>query len=239
MEQSCIDEGRGPVILIVHGGMGDGTSWHSVAKRLTRRFRVVRIHRRRYRLDIASDAAVTVETEVRDLLALVAGIGEPVVLVGHSTGAVIALEAAAMAPESFVALVAYEPPLVINEPLGGAAIAAARVAVDAGRPGRAIALFERNVFGAGRLATLLFRTVVSLVPELRAFVPRQIDDVQAMDDLGNRLATYATIRLPTLMLSGARSPVNLRERCCPTPGPSPWTGRPTTPTISLRGSWLG
>jgi pimeloyl-ACP methyl ester carboxylesterase len=40
------DEGQGPVILFLHGGMDEGASWARVAARLRSRFRVLRLHRR-------------------------------------------------------------------------------------------------------------------------------------------------------------------------------------------------
>jgi len=40
----------------------------------------------------------------------------------------------------------------------------------------------------------------------------QIDDCAAIDQLGNRLDTYATITVPTMLLGGDRSPAHLRER---------------------------
>lgn len=212
MDVRTIDEGTGPVILIVHGGMDDGSSWKKIAARLTPRFRVVRLHRRRYRLDLEPTAPVTIAEEVEDVLAVAAEIDEPILLLGHSSGAVIALEAAAASPRSFAGLFVYEPPVTTDAPLGGPALRAARAAVDAGRPGKAIAIFERDLFQAGRGATLLFRTVVTAVPTLRAYVPRQIDDVAALDQLGRRLDVYATIDLPTLLLTGQRSPAHLGER---------------------------
>ena len=41
------------------------------------------------------------------------------VLVGHSSGAVLALEALAAGPGQFAGAFIYEPPLVLDRPLGG------------------------------------------------------------------------------------------------------------------------
>jgi len=48
------------------------------------------------------------------VLAAAATLDSPV-LVGHSSGAVLALEALAAAPELFSAGVLYEPPLIIDD----------------------------------------------------------------------------------------------------------------------------
>jgi pimeloyl-ACP methyl ester carboxylesterase len=124
----AFDEGRGPVVLILHGGMDDGTSWRRVAGRLVPRFRVVRLHRRQYRLDLKTGSACTMADEVEHVTALVHAIGQPMVVVGHSSGAVLALEALVAVPSAFAGAVLYEPPCVIGPPLGGEAL-------DAG-PGR-------------------------------------------------------------------------------------------------------
>ena len=44
------DEGRGPAVLVLHPGSDDGRTWGKVAGLLAARFRVVRLHRRQYRL---------------------------------------------------------------------------------------------------------------------------------------------------------------------------------------------
>src|SRR5262249_60307805 len=49
------DEGAGQVILILHPGMDTGTSYARVAASLARRYRVIRLHRRQYRLDLKAD----------------------------------------------------------------------------------------------------------------------------------------------------------------------------------------
>ncbi|MFF3229029.1 alpha/beta fold hydrolase [Nocardia suismassiliense] len=212
MDMKFVDEGRGRVILIVHGGMGDSSAWARVARPLARRYRVIRLHRRRYRLDLAGAGAVTIAEEVEDVLALAGLVGEPVLLVGHSSGGVIALEAAAAAPALFAGLVVYEPPVVLGDPLGGRALCAARAAVAAGKPGKAIAIFERDILEVGVVARTVFRMVVAALPQLRAYVPRQLDDVAAIDSLGSRLSSYAAIELPTVLLSGDRSPAHLGKR---------------------------
>ncbi len=90
----AIDEGAGPCILVVHGGLSDPSAWSKVAALLTPRFRVIRLHRRRYRLDLDL-ARCPMTDEVQDVRAVADAIGRPFVLVGHSSGAVVALEALA------------------------------------------------------------------------------------------------------------------------------------------------
>jgi pimeloyl-ACP methyl ester carboxylesterase len=56
------------------------------------------------------------------------------------------------------------------------------------------------------------RTVRRRLPRLRAFVPHQIDDAAAINQLGVRLDTYANIDVATILLGGDRSPTHLADR---------------------------
>lgn len=107
---TALDDGSGPNLLVVHPGGGDATAWDNVARRLTNDFRVVRVHRRIYApgADIALPHSMAMEAA--DVLAVAEVVGSPMFLVGHSSGAVAALEAAVLAPASFAGLFLYEPP---------------------------------------------------------------------------------------------------------------------------------
>jgi pimeloyl-ACP methyl ester carboxylesterase len=208
----AFDDGRGAVVLVLPGGMDDGRTWRKVAVRLSSRLRVVRLHRRRYRLDIPTRTPPTIAEEVDDVLAVVATLGAPVLVVGHSSGGVVALEALVASPSSFAGAVVYEPPVVTGEPLGGMALAPARAALAAGRPGRALTIFLRDIVRVPPLAARLAGLVVPVHRRWRAYVPRQLDDVEAIDGLGNRLDAYAEVGVPTVLLGGDRSPAHLGER---------------------------
>src|SRR6266542_4095131 len=116
------DEGQGPTIVLLGPGLDDGTRTKKIAGILANRFRVIRLHRRQYRLDLKADpklggAPCSVAQEVEDVLAVVRAVGEPAVIYGHSDGGVVALEALAAAPSSFAGAVIFEPPAVIGPPL--------------------------------------------------------------------------------------------------------------------------
>lgn len=206
------DEGEGPTILIVHPGSSDATSWAGVAGKLAHRFRVVRIHRRLYAAGHRPAAGHTMATEVDDLLAIAAALDGPLLLVGHSSGAVVALEAALAAPAMFAGMVLYEPPVAVDGPLGGQALLRARAALDAGKPGRAMAIHLREIVQAPRWLVMSARLAPSVWRRLRAVAPAQISDDEAIEALGVGLARYADVEVPTCLLGGDRSPANLRER---------------------------
>jgi pimeloyl-ACP methyl ester carboxylesterase len=110
--------GRGRPIVIVHPGGGSSSSWRRVAELLAADFRVFRFDRRPYRIPGAVGRRATIADEVSDVAAIVAEVGERVLLVGHSSGAVIALEAAIVSRARFAGLVLYEPPVAVTTPLG-------------------------------------------------------------------------------------------------------------------------
>jgi len=209
MGDEVVDEGRGRAILVLHGGMGDVTSWSRVTDLLRGRFRVVRLTRRQYRLDVPRK--VTMADEVAQVREVAATLDRPV-LVGHSSGAVLALEALVADPGLYSGAVLYEPPIVVDEPLGGAKLEPARAAIAAGKPGQALRVFLRDVVRTGPLLAAVAGMVLTVKPGWAGRVERQLDDSDAIDALGNRLSAYAKIDLPVLLLGGDKSPAHLGER---------------------------
>jgi pimeloyl-ACP methyl ester carboxylesterase len=225
----ALDEGQGPVILILHPGMETGTRYGKVAAILSKRFRVIRLHRRQYRLDPKKDPRVgspcTVAAEVEHVLAIVKKVRGPLVIYGHSSGGPVALEALVASPSSFTGGVIYEPASVIEEPGGphlaseviprdgdvGEGLKHARAALVAGKPGKALGIFIAIAAGSPRWAACLAGRLAALVPQYRRLIPCQIDDLEAMERLGVRLDAYARIHIPTVMLGGDRSPTHIKE----------------------------
>jgi pimeloyl-ACP methyl ester carboxylesterase len=214
-EVQAHDEGTGPALLVLHPGLDDGQGWRKVAARLTDRFRVLRVHRRQYRLDLQGPSFTRADQEVSDVLAVADAVGEPMCLVGHSSGAIIALEALVAAPSAFVGAVVYEPPLVVGELLGGPdgeVHERARAALDGGKPGKAMAIFLTEVVKVPASVARPAGAFTALVPRYRKLVRSQLDDNEMIDALGNRLDVYAAIDRPVLLLGGEKSPSHLAER---------------------------
>ena len=207
------DQGQGPAILLLHAGSADRTSWDGVAAALWERFRVLRFDRWTYRVDPAGRPAAGAEVmaaEVGDVLAVAAAVGEPLLLVGHSSGAVVALQSALAAPRRFTGVVLYEPPLAVTRPVGGEALRRARAALDAGDPDRAIAIHLREIVGMSRLAVAGIRRVPPIWQVVHGYAAAQITDDEAIESLGVGLDRYAGLDLPVLLLGGERSPAFLR-----------------------------
>ena len=206
------DEGEGRAILIVHPGGGTSQAWTLVARRLTDRFRVLRFDRRPYRSVSGATPIESMAGEVADVLAVASAVVEPILLVGHSSGAVVALEAALTSPAAFAGLVLYEPPVAVSSPLGGDALRRAQAAIERQDPGRAMAIHLREIVRVPGYQFALLRLFVPLWGRMKQTAASQIADDAALESLGVGIDRYRSLNVPTLLLGGARSPHHLRMR---------------------------
>jgi pimeloyl-ACP methyl ester carboxylesterase len=206
------DAGQGPAILLLHAGSTNGSSWSGVAGVLSERFRVLRFDRLTYRHDPPPTGADAMAGEVTDVLAIASAVEGPLLLVGHSSGAVVALQSALAAPSRFAGMLLYEPPVAVTEPLGGDALRRARAALEAGDPDRAMAIHSRDIAGSPPLAVAFMRLVPPVRHAMRGYAAGQIADDEALESLGVGIDRYAALDLPVLLLGGARSPAHMRAQ---------------------------
>ncbi len=206
------DRGAGPVIVLVHGSPGTSRAWQAVGDRLASRFRVVAPNlpgvggstRRpdETRAD-NSPAAEAVE-------AVIAEVGAPTVLAGHSHGGVVALMTALRGKARPAALALFEPVAVpILELVGEIeAFASAK-----GRFDEYIAAFE----GGDRLAARMMidywfgpGTFERLPAPMREFFVNQtgpnVRDVRATFHDSYSTDALRALAMPVLVVHGSRSP---------------------------------
>lgn len=110
--------GAGPLLVLVAGATQyraiDREGTPRLAALLSERFTVV-IFDRRGRGDSTDTWPYAVAREVEDIAALIEALGEDAFLFGMSSGAVLALEAAAARPEQVRGAVLYEPPIDVGQ----------------------------------------------------------------------------------------------------------------------------
>jgi len=104
--------GEGPALVLVFGALCDRKGINSPGERLSADFTVY-TYDRRGRGASGDSSRYRVEREIEDLAALIAAAGGSAHVFGHSSGAVLALKAAA-AGLPITRLVAYEPPFVLE-----------------------------------------------------------------------------------------------------------------------------
>ncbi|MBM7783891.1 alpha/beta fold hydrolase [Tenggerimyces flavus] len=200
-EVRAYDEGEGPAILVLHAGMDDGTRWGRVAGLLADRFRVVRLIRRQYRLDLPGP--VTMAEEVEHVRAIAALLDGPVVVVGHSSGGVLALESMLELP--FAGAVIYEAALEIPPGSWAEPVRDAMAALERGKIGKPMAIFLRDVIKLPAAVAALSGVYLAIRRTYRGLVPRQIYDARAIHLLGGHHERYSRITAPTTVLTGERS----------------------------------
>ena len=149
--------------------------------------------------------------EVADVLAVTSAVHERLLLVGHSSVAVVALEAAIASPEAFVGLVLYEPPVAVSSPLGGDALRRAREAIERQEPGLAITIHPREIVRVPGYQVTLLRLFVPLWGRMKRLAASQIADDVALESLGVGIDRYRDLNVPAFLV-GARSPRHLRTR---------------------------
>lgn len=109
-----ISAGEGDPVLLIHGDLENGrAAWGALMRRGFPGYRLVAIDRRGNGGSPAARGTLTIAREARDLFAAIDGLGiVDAHLVGHSSGAVVAMEAARQVPERARSLHLIEPPLL-------------------------------------------------------------------------------------------------------------------------------
>ncbi|MFE1594140.1 alpha/beta fold hydrolase [Nocardia sp. NPDC058705] len=166
---------------------------------------------RRGRGDSGNALPYSVEREVDDIEAVVDAAGGRAVLYGHSSGAALALEAAARLPDKIDRVVIYDASYVHDEAerVSYAQLAdKVRVLVDEGENGRALKVFLRGIGMPSAFVALLplfpgWRTMKALAPTL-------MYDIAITEDLPP-VARFAGIEVPVQVVVGEKSPPELRQ----------------------------
>jgi pimeloyl-ACP methyl ester carboxylesterase len=104
--------GSGRPLVAVHGTTADHTRWATVLPALESHFTVYAMDRRG-RGGSGDAEHYAIEREFEDVAAAVDGIGEPVILLGHSFGGLCSLEAS-LRTANVQRLILYEPPIPIG-----------------------------------------------------------------------------------------------------------------------------
>lgn len=198
--------GQGPALILVNGASATRVDGAPLAAVLAHDFTVF-AYDRRARGDSGDMRPYAVEREVEDLEALIDEAGGTAFVYGHSSGAVLALEAARLLPSSIIKLALYEPPFIVDDthapaPDGFAAQLDALVA--SGRPGDAAAEWMTFVGTPAEVVAQMRQS--PMWPHMESLAQSLVYDTIVMGDtmMGSPapLKQWAPVSIPTLVIDG-------------------------------------
>lgn len=210
--------GDGPSLILVDGALSDrsGSLNGPLATLLASEFTVY-TYDRRGRGDSGDTPPYAVEREIEDIDALLDAAGGSASLFGISSGAVLALDAAARHPAKVTKVAVYEPPFIVDatrEPISPDYLSRLSAHVAAGRRGAAV----RQFMTEGVEVPGFVVTVMSFLPmwkRLKALAHTLPYDAIAMvgTQSGGPLPTdrWASLTAPALVVDGGKSPASMRN----------------------------
>jgi pimeloyl-ACP methyl ester carboxylesterase len=211
--------GAGPVVVLLHGSPGTSKAWSKVAERLAGRYHVIAPNLPGYGETSAAPAGAPPDNAyaARLVETLLAEVGTPRVLAGHSYGGVIALRVAlggAVAPR---ALALFEPVAVpVLEALGetdayaeSKAVFDGYIAAFEGGNAAAVGTMVDYWFGAGTFERMPPPTKEFLV----AHTAHNVRDVRATFRERYTADALRRLPMPVQVVCGTRSPEAMTRIC--------------------------
>ncbi len=202
--------GDGAPVILVGGALSDRRSAAALAQVLARDLRVV-TYDRRGRGDSGDTPPYAVDRETEDLAALIDEVGGQASVYGHSSGAALALAAAA-AGVPVRRLIVFEPPYsVVARPVEPAHLVDdLRALMSAGRRGEVVEKFMTDAVGLPSQVVEQTRQSPAW-PALEALAHTILYDLEILGDNRPPEAALARITIPTLVLGSSASPGWLQD----------------------------
>jgi pimeloyl-ACP methyl ester carboxylesterase len=204
--------GDGPPLVLVHGSADDHSMWTGLLPALGARFTVYALDRRgRGASSATNGASYAIEHECADVAAVVDAVGEPAHLLGHSYGALCALEAA-LRTRNLRSLVLYEPP--IPTPPGSVicppdTLAKMATLLEAGDREETVLTFAREIAHLPEAEISAARST----PEWQTSVAAAhtiVYEARAVEGYTFDPERFRELTTPTLLLLGSESPPFLK-----------------------------
>jgi pimeloyl-ACP methyl ester carboxylesterase len=203
--------GGGPAVIVISGLLCDRQTTQPLAEQLAQQLCVIN-YDRRGRGESTDTAPYAVQREVEDIAALIAEVGGQASVYGHSSGAGLALAAAASGLP-ITKLVLHEPPYSADDEESQQAAREVaenvRAALMKDRPADAIRVF---LAAAGMPTEMIEAT--SSDPTMQGLASTMVYDHEVMGDFAGGTIPedlVRAIRIPTLVIAGGESPDFFRE----------------------------
>jgi pimeloyl-ACP methyl ester carboxylesterase len=192
--------GAGPSLVIVHGGTGDRRRWTPLFPLFASRFRVCAMDRRGHGAS-GDSPNYSLSKETEDITTVVNSQPGTVFLLGHSYGAVCALEAAFLT-DKISKLVLYEPPL--RDLDHSEVVARMEKMIQEGDREQALVIFLQEIVKISPSEVVAMKA--------RPSWPGLMDSIESSIRQARALAAYRfdpkrmrTLKVPTLLLTGSET----------------------------------
>jgi pimeloyl-ACP methyl ester carboxylesterase len=202
--------GTGSPVILVGGAFNVRQSAAPLAARLAPHFTAVS-YDRRGRGGSGDTAPYALQREVEDLAAIIAAVGGPAFIYGLSSGAILALEAAA-AGLAIRKLALFEPPYRVggSPRLPEDFIARLSELTSSGRHGEAVEHFMTRAVGLPASTVAWMRRRPSW-PVFEATAPTVVYDSLIVGDGSLPASRLAALTVPTLVIDSTGSPGWMRQ----------------------------
>jgi pimeloyl-ACP methyl ester carboxylesterase len=201
--------GEGPPLVLLHGATADRLTWELVLPGLREHFTVYAVDRRGRGESGDGNGAYDIEREFEDVVAVIDSIGGTVSLLGHSYGAICALEGA-LRSSRVRGLILYEGTFPVpegTELYTPEALDTIRFSLKRGDREGALAAFYRDIAMLSPEEIEMLRSLptwparVALAPT----IPREMNAFESYA-IGFDPARLGNLKTPTLLLLGGDSP---------------------------------
>jgi pimeloyl-ACP methyl ester carboxylesterase len=208
--------GQGPPVVLIGGALMDQAASAPLAALLSQHFTVFS-YDRRGRGESGDTAPYAVAREVEDVHAVIEEAGEAVCLFGHSSGAVLGLEAADQLPQKIKRLALYEPPFIVDDsrsPAPAEYRTELKLLLAEGRRGDTVEYFMNHALDAApdSIAHLKEGPLWHEIVQLAHTLPY---DAALMTNTTNGkplpVARWASVAVPTLVIDERQSATYLRH----------------------------
>ncbi len=206
--------GQGAPVVLVGGALSDRTAVTSgkpLAAMLAHRFRVFS-YDRRGRGDSGDTPPWAIAREIQDLAAMIAAAGGSASVFGHSSGGLLALDAAAQGL-AITRLAVAEPPIILDAGRAASLVRAANLVDElmaADRRREAVELYFTQVMQMPAAAVAQLRRS-PMWADFEDLAHTLSYDLRIMARGAARLAEAPAVRAPTLAMDGSESPPWMRE----------------------------
>ena len=201
--------GEGSPVILVVGAFNTRSTGAPLAAALAKKHTVIN-YDRRGRGESGDSAPYAVEREIEDLETLVQRVGGAAAVFGFSSGAALALAAAAHGL-SITRLALFDLPLHVDRPPNPVDHAAALdELVRAGRRGDAVEYFQRRMVGIPEPIVVQMRNA-PFRPALEAMAHTLVYEATILGDGQLNLDQARAVRAPTLAIAAGAAPPFMRE----------------------------